>query len=255
VSQTTKNFESLHDAYTFFQEHSTEAEQDRLGYLSHLVPLARSGRPIRLLDFGSGDGGFLTAVLDRAGFDPQKLTLSLVEPDAGYRRQAVASLQAFTERPIRAWPELPTEEDGPFDVVLANHVLYYVIDLADTVARIRRVLADDGIFLTTMGDHGNAFSQWSDQVYAALHVTPPHYLAPDLETILTDAGQPFEKTTITYDLGFPDSAANRILLLRFMLGQNFDRLPPNQLLALLDPHTADGRVAVRTYHYQLAIRK
>jgi len=255
VTKTTKNFESLHDAYAFFQTHSTEAEQDRLGYLARLTPLAASGRPVRLLDFGSGDGGFLTALLCRAGFDPKKLTISLVEPDAGYRGQAVARVQPFTAAPIRAWAELPSEAEGPFDLVLANHVLYYVIDLADTVARIRRVLADDGMFLTTMGDHGNAFAQWSDKVYAALGITPPHNLSPDLEAALAASGQAYDKTTITYDLDFPDSPANRILLLRFMLGQNFDRMPEEWLMALLDPHAADGRVTVRTFHYQFAIRK
>lgn len=255
MTQTTKNFESLHDAYTFFQDHSTEAEQDRLGYLARLTPLVESGRPVRLLDFGSGDGGFLTALLCRAGFDPRKLTISLVEPDAGYRSQAVENLRTFTDTPIRAWPELPDETEGPFDVVLANHVLYYVIDLAETVARIRRLLADGGVFLTTMGDHGNAFAQWSDKVYAALDVTPPSNLSPDLETVLAASGQPYEKLTITYDLDFPDSQANRILLLRFMLGQNFERMPEEWLLALLDPHAADGRVTVRTFHYQFAIQK
>lgn len=254
MSKTTKNFETLHDAYAFFQEHSSEAAQDRLGYLARLCPLAASGRPVRLLDFGCGDGGFLGDLLATVGFDPNLLTIAGVEPDPGYRAQALTRLAAYTAAPVTVWAALPSDGAGPFDIVIANHVLYYVADLADTVAHICRMLAPDGIFCTTMGDHGNAFSQWSDTVYAALGETSPHYLAPDLENVLAASGRPYEKHRITYEVDFPDSPTNRVLLLRFMLGQNYGRLPSGQLLPLLDPHTANGRVTVTTHHYQFVIR-
>lgn len=57
---SSKSFASIHihDDYAFFQEHSTEAEQDLRSHLAYLLPLVKSGKTVRLLDFGCGDGLF-----------------------------------------------------------------------------------------------------------------------------------------------------------------------------------------------------
>lgn len=86
---TSKNFASLHDDYAFFQSHSTEAVRDLVSHTAYLLPLVNGGQPINLLDFGCGDGFFLAQLLDRLGFDSSRLCLSLIEPDADYRQQAL----------------------------------------------------------------------------------------------------------------------------------------------------------------------
>jgi len=246
---TTKSFESLHDAYAFFQDHSTEADADLEGYLPYLRTLARPGRPGRLLDFGCGDGVFSGRLLERAGLDPARLELSLVEPDPGYRGEAVARLQAFCRPPVAAWPEFPDDGAGPFDLILSNHALYYVPDLAGTLARLLERLAPGGLLLTAMGDGGNIFAQWVDRVYAALGEVPPHYRSEDLEAALTGLGRTWRQERIDYVLDFPDNPDNRIKILRFMLGETYARLDRNWLLTLFDAQAADGRVTARTHHY------
>jgi trans-aconitate 2-methyltransferase len=253
--ESTKHFDAIHDAYAFFLDHTTEAAQDRQAYLARLLPLARSGRPARLLDFGGGDGGFLADLLTGAGFAPDRLELAVVEPDAGYRGQAVERLAPFSSVPVAAWPELPDQEGRGFDLILSNHVLYYVPDLSGTVARIRRLLAADGLLLTTMGDRDNGFSRLVNRMYATIGLDFPHQEAEELEAVLAASGQAFRKTRVDDELRFPDTRENRVTILRFMLGDYFTRLDLDTIVAMLDAWAENGDIVLRTFHFLFAIGK
>src|SRR5262244_2008979 len=185
MSQTSsKPFERIRDAYAFFQQHATETEADIRAYLPHLRVVATGDQPIRMLDFGCGDGQFTAALLDRAPWLPARLQLALVEPDDVYRHQAVARLQSCTTQPVRAWPALPPHLQACFDLVLANHVLYYVPDLDSTLAALFRTLATPGLFLTAMAGQRSIFAQWCQQCFAWLGQPYPFHSAEDVEGAL-----------------------------------------------------------------------
>ena len=115
TADTTKAFAPIRDDYAFFETHSSEAENDLKGYARSLAGLDR-GRSVRVLDFGCGDGGFSAKFLTTLGVPPERLTLSLVEPDEVYRQKAVAALVPFTRHSIDAWPALPDSCVGCFDL-------------------------------------------------------------------------------------------------------------------------------------------
>lgn len=252
---STKHFDAIHDAYAFFLDHSTETEQDEAAYWQQLRPLAAAGRPVRLLDFGGGDGANLGRLLKRVAFAPDRLHLDVVEPDAAYRRQAVARLQAFTRTPVAAWPTLPAPNDSSFDCILSNHVLYYVPNLAETVDRLRQLLAPQGRFLTTMGDRENGFSKLVRRLYAGIGLAYPHQEAEELEAVLAASGQAYRKIRVDDVLRFPDTPDNRLVLLRFMLGDFFARLDRAVCLAALDAWAEAGDIVLRTFHFLFVIRK
>ena len=104
-----KAFGPIRDAYAFFQQHATETEADIRAYWPHLQAVEAGDQPIRMLDFGCGDGAFTAALLDHAAWLPARLQLALVEPDDVYRHRAVARLQAYTTQPVLAWPALPAQ--------------------------------------------------------------------------------------------------------------------------------------------------
>lgn len=252
---SSKEFESIHDDYTFFQEHSTEAEQDLRSHLAYLLPLVKSGQIFRFLDFGCGDGLFTARLLSRSGFESQRLILSLVEPDAAYLRQAISRTQAFSLAPVSAWPSLPPEPQPAFDLVLANHVLYYVNDLEVTLRQILKALSAGGLFLISMGGSDNVLCQIVDRSFVSIEEPVPYHLSEDLEATLAAMGEEFQTRRLNYELTFPDLEENRIKMLRFLLGEHFSRMDRRTLLSLFDPYAARGRILIKTYHYQFVIRR
>src|SRR4030095_10527789 len=160
MSQTSsKPFGPIRDAYAFFQQHATETEEDVRAYLPHIHGVSMGDSPLRTLDFGCGDGGVTAALLGRARVPPERLQLALVEPDDVYRHQAVERLQPFTAQPGWAWPALPAHLHACFDLVMANHVLFYVPDLHDTLSALLRSLGRPSIFLAPMAGRANAMAQ------------------------------------------------------------------------------------------------
>ena len=101
MSQTSsKPFGPIRNAYAFFQQHATETQADIRAYLPHIHGVALGDSPLRMLDFGCGDGGFTAALLDSLRLPPERLRLALVEPDDVYRPQAVEQLQPYSTQPV-----------------------------------------------------------------------------------------------------------------------------------------------------------
>lgn len=251
---SSKDFSPLHDDYAFFMAHASEAAADVKGHLSYLAPLASSGKSLRLLDFGCGDGLFSSRLLAQAGFDPSRLRLFLVEPDAGYRRQAVGRVQPFAAEPVTAWPSLPPDRGHFIDLALANHVFYYVDDLAETVRQILRTLAPGGLFLVSMGGRDNVLCHINEQAFAFIGEPQPYHVSEDLEQALAGLGQGFEKHRLDYEVIFPDLEENRVKVLRFLLGDHMTRLDRGKLLELFNPYVRHGDIIIQTHHYQFVIR-
>jgi SAM-dependent methyltransferase len=250
-----KDFSPIHADYAFFMQHSTEAAADLRGHLPFLAPLAISGKTIRLLDFGCGDGLFSSRLLSEARFDPPRLLLTLVEPDAGYLRQARGLVQPFSTEPPTAWASLPPDRHNFFDLALANHVLYYVDDLTNTVRRILEILTPGGLFLISLAGRENALVHLVDLAFATLGEPQPYHMAEDLEGALTGLRRKFEKHRFDYEMVFPDLEENRLRVLRFLLGEHLIRMDRGEMLKLFDPYARDGQIIIQTHHHQFVIRK
>jgi SAM-dependent methyltransferase len=243
-----KPFELIHDAYAFFQQHTTETEADIRAYLPHLRAMATGHQPIRMLDFGCGDGQFTAALLGRAPWLQARLQLALVEPDDVYRHQAVARLQSYTTQPVCAWPALPPHLQACFDLVLANHVLYYMPDLDGTLAALLRALATPGLFLTAMAGQRSTFAQWCQQCFAWLGQPYPFHTAEDLEGALARQGVAYGKEDVHYEFVFPDTAEHRLTVMRFLLGNAYHDVSQPAMLALFDPYAQGEQVVMRLVH-------
>jgi trans-aconitate 2-methyltransferase len=253
-AETTKSFAPIRDDYAFFEAQSTEAAGDLDGYARHLTALPAAG-PLRLLDFGCGPGGFSAKFLTRLGVAPERLRLALVEPDDVYRRAAALALAPFTRHPIDAWPALPADSAGRFNLALSNHALYYVPDLDGALRQIRDSLAQGGLFLTAIAGLDNALVQFWVEAFRLLGRPVPYHTAEDVEAGLRRLGWPFEKQRVQYDLVFPDSEENRLKILRFLLAEHLAELPRRAVLDLFAPYVRAGQVVIRTGNEQFAARR
>src|SRR5262245_60406276 len=150
-----KDFGPIANDYAFFESHATEAEQDALAYVERLREIVPPQGVLRMLDFGCGSGSFTARFLKQAGWPPERLQLSLVEPVEAARRQAVARLAGFTKTPAAESATLPAGLTASFDIVLANHVFYYVPDLRGQLTTLLDALSASGVFLTAIAARTN----------------------------------------------------------------------------------------------------
>jgi SAM-dependent methyltransferase len=107
-----------------------------------------------VLECGCGPGGLWASQLSRL---PARLSLTLTDLSPGMVETARANLDGRLPHirfQVADIQELPFD-DASFDVVVANHMLYHVPDLAKGLAEVRRVLKPGGRFFaaTNGGRH------------------------------------------------------------------------------------------------------
>jgi SAM-dependent methyltransferase len=239
---TLKSFAPLHDDYAFFERHVSESEATLAAWL----PLVQNrwSAP-KALDFGAGSGSFTSKFLERAAFGP-RLQLTLVEPDDGFRSQAQRALAGFCDTPIRVWPLLDRDLGPSFDLIFSHHVLYYVPNLEQTLARLCAALRPDGRMLLVQGGDGNGMNQLVFAAFAKLGAQSPYNYSESTHTLLRDLGVPLRVQAISSVLDFPDSREGRLRILRFLLGEHLARLSQEEALALFDHFRHGDRIRIES---------
>ena len=106
----------------------------------------------RILELGCGPGGLWSENLDRL---PAAWSAVLADLSPGMITQARANLLPRRGQFMFGVAEagaIPFA-DNRFDAVIANHILYHVTDLGETLSEIRRVLISGGrLYAATNGD-------------------------------------------------------------------------------------------------------
>jgi trans-aconitate 2-methyltransferase len=249
-----KDFGPIADDYAFFETHATEAEEDCRAYVERLADMVSAAGPIRLLDFGSGSGSFTVRFLQRAGWPPERMRLTLVEPVQASRRQAVTALAGYTRHPVVDMAKLPDGTAGVFDFVLANHVLYYVPGLHSQLARLIDTLSPAGVFATAIAPRTNALIEFWIAGFRLLGMEVPYNTSEDVVSCLEHLGVAYRKQSVAYRLDFPDTEVNRTRILRFLFGEHLAQMPHRPLLDLFDRYLHSGRVTIQTASDHFTVR-
>src|SRR5262245_4096801 len=249
-----KDFGPIADDYAFFREHSTEGERDAQAYMRQLAGVVPTEGPIRFLDFGCGSGSFTAQLLDQTGWPPTRLRLTLVEPVESSRQQAVVRLARHTEHPVADSAALPRNVRATFDVVLANHVLYYVSELRNQLAGLIGALSPSGVFLIAIAGKANALIEFWKVGFSSLGREIPYNLAEDAEAALRELKAEYQRQQVAYEVTFPDSEENRMRILRFLLAEHLAQMANRPLLDLFDQYAHSGRINIRTVSDHFTIR-
>lgn len=240
-----KDFDAIADDYVFFETHATEPERDARAYAEQLQGFA-SGGPINMLDFGCGSGNFTTRLLKQMNWPPERLQLTIIEPADAVRKLAVERLAEFTAKPIADSASLPLGLEGRFDLVLANHVFYYVPELKNRLQSLIATLAPSGMFLTAIAARSNLLIEFWLVGFALLGKQVPYHVSEDVEAALQALGANYEKTQVPYELTFPDTKENRMKIIRFLLADHIAAMPLEPLMPIFDKHCRDGMIEMRT---------
>jgi SAM-dependent methyltransferase len=208
---------------------------------------------VNMLDFGCGSGTFTVRFLEHTGWSPERLRLTLVEPAESVRREAVARLASFTASPLVESPALPIGLSERFDIVLANHVFYYVPNLDDTLGKLITALAPTGVGLVAISPRTNVLRKFWIAAFKLLGREMPYNASEDIEVALQTLNANYEKYPVPYELSFPDSIENRMRIIRFLLADHLAELPQQLLLEWFDQYSHAGRIEIQTEsdHYTL----
>ena len=178
-----------------------------------------------------------------------------MEPDATYRQQAVDRLQTCTPHPIQAWPELPPHLLACFEIILANHVLYFVPDLEETLSAILRALAAPGPFLGAMAGRANGLAQFCRRCFELIGKPFPFWTSEDLEAALASLGVTSCAEDVHYELAFPDTEEHRLSMGRFLVGSDDDPVSQRAILEGFDPYANAGKVVMPLMHKHFMVRR
>lgn len=248
-----KDFGAIESDYAFFMAHATESASDAAAYAHALAGFARGRSGVRLLDFGCGAGDFTERLLQALAWPPEALEIALVEPVAPQRHAAARRLAAFSRRPIADLDRLTDAPPARFDVVISNHVLYYVDDLDDTLRQLLARIAPGGRMLLALAGWDNPLLDFWRLGFAQLDRPVPYYTAEDVAAALTREGSPFARSTVAYELRFPDTAENRLKMLRFLLGEHLAEIGPQRLLGEFDRFVRGGEIVVETGSWHFGV--
>lgn len=120
--------------------------QNKQGWFPWIYEQCHIKPNMKILEIGCGDGTLWTSNLSLL---PNHVTITLSDLSEGMLRDARRAIgtedmrftfQAFDCKQI-------SYESESFDLVIANHVLFYCEDIAQVCQEVRRVLKPDGLFL------------------------------------------------------------------------------------------------------------
>lgn len=250
---TTKDFGPIESDYAFFMAHATEAASDVAEYQRQLAGFAAAEPSIRLLDFGCGNGEFSARLYTALQWPASQLQLTLLEPVAQHRAAAIEQLQPFTQQPIATVTSVAELPAATFDLILANHVLYYVDDLPQTLTALVQSLRPGGRVQLAIASWSNVLLELWQTGFCHLGQPVPYHGAEDVAAILTQQSIPYLSSRASYSLVFPDTTENRRKILRFLFGHYLDQMPTELLLAEFDPFVVEDQIQIHTHSDHMCV--
>lgn len=242
-----KDFAPIESDYTFFMTHSTEAESDVAAYQRELNDFLLDRTSIRLLDFGCGNGDFSLPLLNALNIAPETLHITLCEPVTHQLAQAAERTSRFSHHPVETLGDISDAQDRQFDLIVANHVLYYVHDLRETIREMRRALAPGGKLALTMASWENMLLEVWKVGFGLIDREVPYYTSEDVQRVLAEERFRVQKSESRYQLRFTDTEENRRKVLRFCFGEHLPQIPLPQLVELFDKYQQGENVLVDTW--------
>lgn len=135
--------------------------QNKQGWFPWIFEQCRISPGLRILELGCGDGTLWTGNLSLL---PEDISITLSDISSGMLRDARRAIGSSDTRfAFRAFDcrKIPCKDES-FDLVIANHVLFYCDDIPAVLKEVRRVLAPGGRFLCSA--YGKAHMQEVSQL-------------------------------------------------------------------------------------------
>ena len=251
----SKDFSKLHDQYSFFQTNSTEATEDIVAHMPYFQRIASKNLFTRVLDFGCGDGRFIADLLSKINLHRERFFIYLLDPDAKYLERAKKNISNYTNNRILQFHGEEMLYENFYEIILANHSLYYVKSIEATMLELCSILAEDGTLLASMAGKKNALEKYTIDIYKKMNWEYPFWVSDDLLSVLRKHKLNFELKSVIYKLSFHDTVNNRLSLAKFLIGDRYSEISEAFLLDPFDEFSVNGRVSMELSHEHIVHTK
>lgn len=117
--------------------------------VAKLIRAVDPERPLRVLEFGAGDGDFLRVLAAELGDWPETLSYVVADEKANQAARLRSTLSNRPSIEVVTWSIASAEEPSGslFDIIVASHGTFGRSDPQDALSRLSPLLAEGGIFL------------------------------------------------------------------------------------------------------------
>lgn len=243
-SKTGKFWSTIIDEYDFFSAHSSEADVLSAVYASTIDHYPHANPA--LLDFGSGNSSFTTSVIRLLKTKPGRI--SLFEPTGEYHEEALKNMAGVIQDEVRTYTrfeEMDNNVDVDFDIILANHSLYYVDDPIQSMLALLARLREQGMIIATLADPVlNPLLVLWYEAFSSLGRPVPFYVPEEIFQAIGYLGLMVKINRVESKLFFPDTPINRKKIFKFVLGQYACLFEDRYIDDFFDPFSHEDNVNI-----------
>lgn len=253
---TRKDFSNILDAYNFFKEHSTEYEANRCEVVLMLEQSNLLKKGISILDFGSGDGEFLSDLYTKIDFNKFDPRLYIYEPVEYNQESAKLKLSSVGYDSLTVLENVDDFPEATLDLILVNHVLYYVENLGHTISTLISKLDKNGQLWILMASDDNSLIKLWGAFFEKLGMKIPYFLTADLKFILENKFIEYSQTKkIKSAFRFINSPENRNHMARFLLGNYSNQFDDETIKETISSYEKNDEIDLPLCDILFMIRK
>lgn len=126
MDKASCNEQKLFRTYDQFQRLNRMLTGWKALFRAHIVPLARTDQPLRILDVGCGGGDLCRSLADWAARSSIHVEITGVDPDPRAFRYSQTRPRPETVRFLQGTTTDLVQSGETFDVVLSNHLLHHL---------------------------------------------------------------------------------------------------------------------------------
>jgi hypothetical protein len=130
-----------------------------------------------------------------------------------------------------------------------------VPDLVGHLGKLVDALSASGAFLMAIAGRTNAMFQFWATGFGLLGREIPYNTSEDVEAALRALGVHYAKQQVAYELKFPDTAENRMRIVRFLLADHLESMPRGPLLDLFDQYAQGSNIEIQTASDHFVVRR
>lgn len=239
VTRMKKDFGKIENEYDFFVRNCDE-QINNLRDLRDILNGLTDKDNISILDYGGGDGDFLSKLINKSASYNE---IIMLEPCSNYKKCAINNLNPHKVSFVKRLKDVPT--NLKFDLIIANHVLYYVNDLSKTIFSLTKLLNTDGKLVINLANKNNETAAMTHFFFSKINKPNPFYFFEDVECYCSNRNIKQISKISNSTLKFEISDNNIISIAKFIFGDYYKQFKEHELIEYMKRFKDGGFIKIK----------